>query len=64
MSESCKTCIHYGLYQMITSGKPYGYSGTIPCQNCSRFSWEQDNYTPMSQVEIKPKLIINGKEIQ
>lgn len=44
-NESCKTCQHYDFYVMITSG-PYGYTGVIPCQRCSRFSSREDNYKP------------------
>lgn len=47
MAATCKTCRHYGFYQMITGG-PYGYAGPIPCANCSRFSWDNDNYEPVS----------------
>jgi hypothetical protein len=45
MRESCKTCSNYHFYLMITGG-PYGYAGRIPCVNCSRFSYAQDNYSP------------------
>ena len=41
----CQTCGHYSLYQMITSGKPYGYSGEIPCLRCSRYSPVEDLHT-------------------
>ena len=43
---NCKTCRHYGFYQMITNG-PYGYAGEIPCVTCRHFSVAQDNYEPM-----------------
>ena len=42
----CKHCGHYELYKMVTSGKPFGYSGDIPCTHCSRFSFIRDEYTP------------------
>ncbi len=38
MSEAmCSTCVHYSLYKMITSEKPFGYSGEIPCESCSHY---------------------------
>jgi len=40
---NCKSCVNYGLYQMVTAG-PYGYSGDIPCLRCSHFSTTEDNY--------------------
>jgi len=49
MSDDCKNCGSYQLYLMVTSGKPYCYSGQIPCLNCLRFSWTQDNFTPIVQ---------------
>lgn len=42
----CKTCRHYGFYQMITNG-PYGYAGTIPCTGCVHFSFDTDHYEPI-----------------
>ena len=45
--NDCKSCKHYGLYEMITSG-PYGYSEKIPCHGCSRFSITEDNYESVS----------------
>lgn len=50
MGNDCKSCRHYQLYEMITHG-PYGYSGYIPCQTCSRLSWRPDNYEPITRVE-------------
>ena len=42
----CKTCGHYELYKMITSGKPYSYSGDVPCLRCTRFNdGKQDEHT-------------------
>lgn len=60
--SDCKTCRHYGFYQMITSG-PYGYAGPIPCNTCSRFSMTEDNYEPATKI-VKYE-IVNGvlKEI-
>ena len=49
---SCKQCKHYHIYQMITNGRPYGYTGYIPCENCSRFSKREDNFEPV-QVQQK-----------
>lgn len=43
--ETCKNCQHYHFYLMITGG-PYGYAGRIPCETCSRFSHQQDNFSP------------------
>lgn len=43
----CSSCGSYELYKMVTSAKPYGYSGEIPCLSCSRFSWLKDNYKPV-----------------
>ena len=34
---NCRTCGHYELYKMITSRRPYGYSGDIPCLRCTRY---------------------------
>lgn len=42
---SCKTCGHYELMKMITSGKPYGYSGEIPCIGCKYFSTQPSRHT-------------------
>ena len=40
----CKTCGHYELYKMINSGKPFGYSGDIPCIRCVH-NGKNDEYT-------------------
>lgn len=40
----CKTCMHYSLYKMITSGKSYGYGGEIPCESCRHYVILNDNY--------------------
>ena len=46
MSNECDSlCGSYQLYLMITSGKPYCYSGPVPCYNCSKFSFLKDNHT-------------------
>lgn len=45
MKGQCKACGHYQLYIMITSNKPYGYSGDIPCFRCSRYSSLEDLHT-------------------
>lgn len=34
---NCNTCVHFGLYQMITSHQPYGYGGDIPCHRCVHY---------------------------
>lgn len=49
---SCKTCINYGIYEMITSGKPYGYGGDIPCNRCSRYRKFEDLYMPLSKPSV------------
>jgi len=54
----CKTCASYGLYKMITSGKPFGYAGEIPCNTCHHFSFKQDNYTPISEAYNEPKEVL------
>lgn len=61
--EKCKECSHYGLYQMIISGKPYGYTGDIPCLRCSRFSMTEDNFTPIGTPKLYPKEL-DGEEKQ
>jgi superfamily II helicase len=43
--QNCRTCGHYELYKMITSGRPYGYSGDIPCLRCNRFRVSNDEHT-------------------
>jgi len=56
-SKECDSnCGSYQLYLMITSGKPYCYSGPIPCLNCSRYSFIKDNYTP---TQTEQKIILN-----
>ena len=42
----CEQCVSYGLYQMITSGKPYHYAGDIPCVRCHRFNFTSDQFKP------------------
>lgn len=42
---TCETCGHYRLYEMITSGRPFGYGGVIPCYTCSRFNPTPDRHT-------------------
>lgn len=49
MSEKCKSCGHYGLYQMITSGRPYGYGGDIPCHRCSECSQPHSEFTGVTE---------------
>lgn len=41
--QNCQTCGHYELYKMITSGRPYGYSGDIPCLRCCRFRFNDEH---------------------
>lgn len=48
--NGCETCYSYGLYQMITSGNPYCYSGDIPCLRCKRFCLNRDEYQPKFQT--------------
>lgn len=50
----CSQCGSYQLYLMVTSGKPYCYSGNIPCLTCKRFSYLKDNFT----------LIVENNEIE
>lgn len=59
----CKTCTHYGLYKMITSGQPFGYVGEIPCTTCSRYSSMQDNYEPSSYINRTNKEILHEKAL-
>ena len=49
----CETCIHYSLYQMIYSGRPYSYSGEIPCLACMyQFDvYLKDNYEESIQSQ-------------
>ena len=42
---NCKTCGHYELYKMITSGQPFGYTGDIPCRRCERYVKLNDEHT-------------------
>ncbi len=42
---NCKTCGHYELLKMITSGKPYGYSGDIPCFRCKYYTEPRSEHT-------------------
>lgn len=49
---NCKTCRHYHFYLMITANGGYHYAGPIPCQRCSRFSMDQDNYEPARKGNI------------
>ena len=39
---NCSNCVHYGIYKMITSGKPYGYAGDIPCIRCSEYKMNSE----------------------
>lgn len=41
---TCETCVNYGFYEMVTSRKPYGHSGTIPCFTCKRYCNLSDNF--------------------
>jgi len=50
MSKKCKSCGHYDLFDMITSGRPYGYGGAIPCDRCCEFSRPHSEYIPISQT--------------
>ena len=51
---SCKTCVNYGLFEMVTSGKPFGYSGNIPCMRCTRYRRDNDEYVYNTQLSGKP----------
>lgn len=46
MNYKCRTCRHYGFYQMIPN-EAYEYAGEIPCLSCSQFTMAQDNYEPV-----------------
>lgn len=50
---SCKECGSYELKKMVNSGKPFGYSGEIPCLNCKRYEEKEDNYTPKTPEPVK-----------
>jgi hypothetical protein len=41
----CKSCGHYELKKMVTSGQPYGYSGEIPCFTCSQYASLENKHT-------------------
>lgn len=41
---TCEMCVNYGFYEMVTSGKPFGYSGTIPCFTCERYCNLNDKF--------------------
>lgn len=51
----CDTCGHYYLKKMVTSGKPYGYSGDIACFRCVRFNMPQDLHTNKGVMDGKCK---------
>ena len=42
----CTQCAHYGLYQMVTSGRAYAYAGDMPCLQCSRLNPNVDQFVP------------------
>jgi len=41
----CIECKHYGHYSIIKHG-PYGYPGNLICFDCSRFSTNEDLFSP------------------
>ena len=45
IDNGCDTCGHNELRKMVDSGKPYVYSGGIPCFRCSRYGVMQDLHT-------------------
>ena len=53
MEIDCKTCASYGLYKMVTSGNPYGYSGDIPCLHCCHFRVLNDQYTQITEKKLE-----------
>ena len=56
---TCEKCANYSFYEMITSGKPYGYSGTISCFACSRYFDVQDKFVlAESKDPILPQKIL------
>lgn len=57
---TCEQCVNYGFYEMVTSGKPYGYSGTIPCFTCKRYQTYSDKFVPKSEEEhpVLPQQIL------
>ena len=58
--KDCKGCGHYELYKMITSNKPYGYSGDIPCLRCIHYN-DNDEFTP--KINNQPAMITQTKEL-
>ncbi len=60
----CETCNHYRIKEMINSGKPFGYSGAIPCYKCDRYIRLEDKHTnPGANSEIKKiEKIINAHQ--
>lgn len=41
---TCEMCVNFGFYEMVRSGKPYGYSGIIPCFTCKRYCNLSDKF--------------------
>ncbi|NOR27512.1 MAG: hypothetical protein GQ540_03170 [Lutibacter sp.] len=51
----CNKCTYNSLKQMIMGGKPFQYSGDIPCQRCKHLLIENDEFVPAS-LEIDKNL--------
>jgi len=49
--KTCATCQYYELYQMVTSGRPYSYSGDIPCMRCERLQHQKDEYVENTKIK-------------
>lgn len=45
----CNNCKYYGLYRMVSSGRPYQFFGDIPCLNCSRFNPYSDKFEEVTE---------------
>ena len=51
--KDCRDCQNYGLFLMITSNKPYGYAGDIPCHRCVDFRPLQSEFVPRTETPLK-----------
>lgn len=47
--SKCKECSYYSLYKMVISGRPYNYSGDIPCTKCKHFKTTNDEFVSASK---------------
>jgi len=47
----CNECISYELFKIISSGKPYWYTGDIPCLRCKHFYQKtNDEFKPVRKI--------------